>query len=97
VESYTPVPHALGGEQTPIANKRRNAERWREVEAFMRATLRHQFDLARDIKVSRNPLPGEWDDPRKRKIDGTVVDRVTGEPWTVRKPQVNGPCCATRW
>ena len=33
------------------------------------------------ISTSRAPLPFGRDDPRKRKMDGTIVDRRTGEPW----------------
>lgn len=31
-------------------------------------------------RQSSNPLPGGRNDRRKRKLDGTVVDRFTGEP-----------------
>lgn len=85
VESHMPVPRVLGGTQTGIAHEKCNARRWANVEAPMLAKLRHQYDLAHDLKVTRDPLPGSRGDPRKRKIDGTVVDRTTGEPWRTRK------------
>lgn len=85
VESHMPVPRALGGTETGIAHERCNTMRWRTIEAPMLAKTRHQYDLARDLKVPRNRLPGGREDPRKRRIDGTVVDRITGNPWRTKK------------
>lgn len=85
VESHMPIPRAWKGTKTGVAHRRCNDRRWREVEAPMMAKGRHQFDMARDIDVSRNPLPGGRDDPRKRKMNGAVVDRITGELWRTRK------------
>jgi hypothetical protein len=84
VESHMPIPHAWKGEKTGVGHKRCNDLYWRKVEAPMMAKGRHQHDMACDIDVSRNPLPGGRDDPRKRKMDGTVVDRATGLPWRPR-------------
>jgi hypothetical protein len=81
VESHMPVPRFLKGTKTGVAHKRCNDRRWREVEAPLLAKSNHQYDMARDIDVVRNPLPGGKDDPRKRRMDGTVVDRRTGEIW----------------
>jgi hypothetical protein len=78
VESHMPIPHAWKGEQTGVAHARCNKKRWTEVEAPMLAKGRHQYDMARGIKVSRTPMPGGKDDPRKRTIDGRVVERRTG-------------------
>jgi hypothetical protein len=33
------------------------------------------------ISTSRTPMPFGRDDPRKRKMDGSIVDRRTGELW----------------
>jgi len=41
-------------------------------------------DKFRDIRRSSRPLPGGRDDPRKRTVDGEVVDRETGERWGTR-------------
>ena len=81
VESHVPVPHTLGGTRTGVAHGKCNAGHWAKVEAPMLAKVRHQYDKHRDIHVSRNPLPGGKDDPRKKTVDGRVVDRVTGEEW----------------
>lgn len=81
VESHMPIPRAWKGTKTGVAHARCNAKRWREVEAPMMTKANHQYDMARDIDVSRNPLPGGRDDPRKRRMDGTVVDRATGQLW----------------
>jgi hypothetical protein len=45
------------------------------------AKSNRQRDKFRDIKRSRNPLPGGKDDPRRRTVAGEVVDRETGERW----------------
>ncbi len=81
VESHMPIPHAWAGKETGVAHKRCNDLYWRQVEAPMMKKARHQYDMARDIDVPANPLPGGKNDPRKRKVDGTVVDRRTGELW----------------
>lgn len=81
VVSHTPIPNAWDGTETGIAHARCNALYWAKVEAPMLAKGQRQYDLAHDLKVSRDPLPGGKDDPRRKKIDGTVVDRRTGKPW----------------
>jgi hypothetical protein len=83
VESHLPVPHAWQGTKTGVAHKRCNDLYWREVEAPMMAKANHQYDMARGIKVSRRPMR-DPDDPRKRTVDGRVVDRRTGELWSGR-------------
>lgn len=80
-ESHEGAPHALGGARTGIAHKRCNRLHGAKVVTPMVAKAKRQFDRHHDIWVSRNPLPGHKDDPRKRTLDGRVVDRVTGEPW----------------
>jgi hypothetical protein len=84
VESHLPIPRAWKGKKTGVAHARCNQERRATVEAKMFKKANHQYDMARGIKVSRNPLPGGKDDPRKRTIDGRVIDRRTGELWSSR-------------
>lgn len=45
------------------------------------AKTHRQSDRHAGIKGSNNPLPGGRSDPRKRTMDGVVVDRKTGERW----------------
>ncbi len=85
VESHMPVPHALGGRATGVAHKHCNRERWAKVEAPMLAKVDRVYDKHRGIHVSRSPMAGGQDDPRKRTMDGRVVDRVTGETWRGRR------------
>jgi hypothetical protein len=86
VESHMPIPHTLGGTETGVAHARCNADYWAKVEAPMLAKVNSQYDKHRGIHVSRHPMAGGKDDPRKRRMsDGLVVDRVTGEPWRSRK------------
>jgi hypothetical protein len=85
VESHVPIPHAWNGKETGVAHKRCNDLYWQKVEAPRLAKARHQYDMARGIKVARNPVRGGRQDPWKRKMDGTVVDRETGKPWGSRK------------
>lgn len=44
------------------------------------ARVRRREDAARAIRNSPT-IPGNRLDPRKRKLNGMVVDRRTGEPW----------------
>jgi hypothetical protein len=44
------------------------------------ARVRRREDAARAIRNAPT-IPGNRLDPRKRKINGLVVDRRTGEPW----------------
>lgn len=76
-----PVPHTFKGVATGVAHARCNLDYWAKVEAPMVAKAKRQYDRHRGIKVSRNPLPGGRDDPRKKTMDGRVVDRATGELW----------------
>jgi hypothetical protein len=85
VVSHIPVPHTLNGVETGVAHAKCNADYWAKVEAPMLAKVKRQYDKHRDIHVSRFPMPGGKDDPRKRRMDGRVVDRVTGEAWRGRR------------
>lgn len=81
VESHIPVPHAWNGTETGVAHARCNAEYWAKVEAPMLAKAQRLYDKHHGIHVARQPMAGGKDDPRKRKMDGSVVNRRTGELW----------------
>lgn len=90
-DSHNPyLPHALGGERDGIAHERCN----------LRHNNKHDTPLvAKNKRVRQNhigatapslrPLPGGRNDWLKKKIDGTVVNRRTGESLfsRVRSPQ----------
>jgi hypothetical protein len=84
VESHMPVPHALDGVETGVGHDLCNRERWAKVEAPLLAKVGRQRDRHLDIRRSRCPLPGGREDPRKRTMDGRVVNRATGEEWRLR-------------
>lgn len=48
------------------------------------ARVRKREDRHRGIKRAPS-LPGNRSDPRRKKINGQVVDRGTGEPWGMRR------------
>jgi hypothetical protein len=81
VESHIPVPHAWDGIETGVAHARCNAEYWAKVEAPMLAKAQRQYDKHHGIHMARQPMPGGKDDPRKRTMDGRLVERATGAPW----------------
>lgn len=85
-EHHTPIPHCWGGEESELAHKRCHRIETSTVTAPMLAKSRHQVDKATDVKapgLGPCPLPGgrRAGDPRKKKMNGQVVDRRTGEPW----------------
>jgi hypothetical protein len=80
VDSHMPVPHALDGTETGVAHAKCNVEYWAKVEAPMLAKVKRIRDKHRGIHVSRHPMR-RADDPRKRTVDGRVVNRETGEAW----------------
>lgn len=49
------------------------------------ADAKRQWDRHRGIKSVSQRLPGNKFDPRKKKLNGQVVNRETGEPWGVRQ------------
>ena len=79
--SHEGSPHALGGTKTGIAHRRCNREHGYRMVTPMVAKAKREYDGHRGIALSRYPMAGGRNDPRKRTIDGRVVDRKTGELW----------------
>ena|SRR5215468_4489616 len=79
--SHEGSPQALGGTKTGIAHRRCNREHGAKVVTPMVAKAKRGYDGHRGIAVPRCPMAGGRDDPRKRTIDGRVIDRRTGELW----------------
>lgn len=76
----------LGGrnEASQVEHARCNLKFAREVEVPLiahNARVRQRFIGAFQ---SRFPMPGGRDDDRRRKVDGTIVLRETGRPWSRR-------------
>jgi hypothetical protein len=82
--SHEGVPAALGGTVIAVAHKRCNRIHGAQIVTPMVAKAKRTGDKFRDIKRTRNPLPGGKSDPRKRTMAGEVVDRETGERWGAR-------------
>ena len=82
--SHEGVPAALGGTVVNLAHRRCNRIHGATVVVPMVAKAKRTGDKFRDIKRSRNPIPGGRDDPRKRTMGGEVVNRETGERWGAR-------------
>ena len=68
-ESHEGAPHALGGATTGIAHRRCNRRHGSEVVTPMVADAKRQYDKHRGIHVSRSPMPGGREVPRKRTMD----------------------------
>jgi hypothetical protein len=83
-ESHVPVPKCFGGTETGVAHTKCNREHGAKVVTPMTA----KSDRVRQRYIgawrSRFPLPGGRDDPRRRKISGEIVNRLTNEPWRLR-------------
>jgi hypothetical protein len=82
--SHEGIPHAWGGHDIAVWHSRCNRKHGAEVVTPMYAKGIRQFKKGRDIYRSRFPF-GTRELPMKRRLDGTVVDRVTGLPWGSRK------------
>lgn len=67
-----------------IAHRRCNRLWNAQHDTPLFAKTNRQHDKFRDIKRSRQPLPGGRLDSRKRTMAGVVVDRATGERWSTR-------------
>jgi len=82
VASHELSPH-LGGNVEPefIAHASCNARFAAEIEVPSIARNRRVRQRHIGAYVSRHPMPGGRDDPRKRTVDGRVVERRTGAPW----------------
>ena len=82
--SHEGAPAALGGTAARIAHRRCNRIHGAAIVTPMVAKAKRENDKFLDIKRPRNPLPGGRDDPRKKAIDGRVVERASGRPWGAR-------------
>lgn len=80
-ESHYPVPAALDGQITGVAHAACNLRHAAQVDVPMIARVKRMRRRAIGAHVSRRPLPGGRDDPRKKTLDGRVVDRRTGAEW----------------
>jgi hypothetical protein len=85
-ESHEGAPHALGGTRTGIAHRRCNRDHGAQVVTPMVAKAKRLYDKHRGIHVSRYPMR-DPEDPRKRTMDGRVIDRRTGELWGGRNKE----------
>ena len=79
--SHEGVPHAFGGTKIGVAHRLCNRRDGAKVVIPMVAAAKRQYDKHRGIRVARFPMQGGRDDPRKRTMDGRVVDRATGAAW----------------
>lgn len=87
VESHHPVMKTNGGKATGIAHYKCNFAFWCEVEAPQIARMKKARRRHIGARVARTrPLPGGRDDPRKRTLDGRLIERKTGKPWRGFKP-----------
>ena len=81
-ESHMPAPHAITGAPADgIAHDRCNLERAAKYDIPLIAHVKRVRQRDIGAFVTRYPLPGGREDPRKRTIAGRVVDRRTGLPW----------------
>lgn len=79
-ESHMPAPHAItGAAAAGIAHPKCNLYRWAKIEAPMVAKAKRQRRRDIGATLSRSPLPCGRDDSRKKKLNGEVVNRRTGE------------------
>lgn len=78
------IPLAIGGDDEldnlePLCIRCHRVKTKGDVTKIAKSTRQRQRNLG--IKKSKAPMPFGRGDPRKRKMDGTIVDRRTGEPW----------------
>jgi len=82
------LPHALSCESS-LANcqvlcKTCHVAKTATLDVPAIAKANRQRDRALGIAGpgrGRRPMPGGRDDPRRRTVDGRIVDRATGAPW----------------
>ena len=81
-ESHDPAkPRWLGGEITGIAHRKCNRLHNNRHDTPLFHKTRRQRQGFIGAKVARTrPLPGGRKDVLKKQMDGTVIDRRTGEP-----------------
>lgn len=81
-ESHVGVPKANGGSSVGIAHAACNLDHaHRFVTPQVAKADRQRWAHTGARLKSRRPLPGSRGSTLKKKMDGTVVDRRTGEPW----------------
>lgn len=80
-ESHVGRPKANGGTEVGIAHDRCNLEHNNRFVTPQIAKANRQRWAHTGAKLkSRRPLPGSRSDWRSKKVNGTVIDRRTGEP-----------------
>jgi hypothetical protein len=87
-ESHDPdgMPKALGGTEVGIAHDRCNLDHGAKVVTPFVARMKRIRAKHTGAYRSQNPLPGGRNSNLKKKMDGTVVDRSTGQPlWGGRR------------
>lgn len=81
-ESHVGAPKANGGEVVGIAHARCNLDHNHRFVTPQVAKANRQRWAHTGAKLkSRRPLPGGKDSAIKKRMDGSVVDRRTGQPW----------------
>lgn len=84
-ESHYPKPHWLGGTGTGVAHSKCNLTRAHEIET----PLFHKNNRMRQKHIgafrTSRPMSGNRDSNIRKKINGQVVSRATGEPWSQRR------------
>ncbi len=78
--SHEGAPHALGGTAIGVWHRRCNGEHGAKVVTPMVAKTWRIYEKNRGIHMARRPFRTA-EKPMKRKVNGQVVDRVTGELW----------------
>ena len=81
-ESHDPdgIPKAWGGTITGMAHAKCNLDHGAKVVTPMVAKGKRARAKHTGAYRSQNPLPGGRNSPIKIRMDGTVVNRFTGEP-----------------
>lgn len=84
-ESHDPlIPKHMGGAVTGIAHERCNLDHNHKIDTPLYWKNRRIRQRHIGAKRPGTKLPGSRLSPFKKKINGQVVDRRTGEPWRFR-------------
>ena len=85
-ESHDPfLPRALDGKVTGLAHRRCNRLHNNTHDTPLVAKSKRIRRKHIGAFRPRHPLPGGRGDPRKRTMSGKVINRATGEPWSMRR------------